>query len=74
MKKEITLTEAELEATKDAVAFRTTCLLQLKQLNGIPDRVTKIESRCGICQAVGASVILSIMGIAVFCVQKVIGK
>ncbi len=45
MVKEITLTKEELEDVKDDVRFRERVLLHLKLLAGIPDRVTKVETK-----------------------------
>ncbi len=46
--KEITLTEHEIEELKDETKFRTTVLLELKRLRGIPDRVTSLTIHRGI--------------------------
>ena len=45
MNKEITLTQQEIEDIKDETKFRTKVILQLKGLNGIPDRVNKVETK-----------------------------
>ncbi len=45
-KKEIILTPQELEELKDDIKFRTKVIMQLKQLNGLPERVIKLETHC----------------------------
>ena len=41
--KKIELSQEELEDIKDEVKFRTKVLLSLKRLNGIPERVNRLE-------------------------------
>ena len=45
MNKEVTLTEHELEDLKDTIKFRTKVVMQLKQINGLPDRVKAVETK-----------------------------
>jgi len=39
----IELTPQELEEIKDEVKFRTKVIIELKRLNGIPERVNRLE-------------------------------
>lgn len=41
--KVVTLTQQEIEDLRDDIKFKTTVVLQLKQLNGLPNKVTKLE-------------------------------
>ena len=45
MAEEIKLTEQELEELKDTIKFRECVILKLKQLNGIPKKVTILETK-----------------------------
>ena len=59
---EITLTEQELSEIKDTIKFRTKIVLQLKRLNGLPDRVTKAETKLYVLMW-GIPIILLLWGI-----------
>jgi len=41
----IELTSQELDDLKDEIKFRTTVVMQLKSLNGIPKKVTILETK-----------------------------
>jgi len=43
MKKNITLTQQEIDEIKDDIKFREKVILQLKQLNGIPKEVWTLK-------------------------------
>jgi len=68
--KEITLSREELDELKDEIRFREKVVLQLKQLNGIPKRVWKLETQMSIHLALILAVITGIMGVAL----KVLAK
>lgn len=60
--KEITLTEQELQEIKDVICFREKVLLQLKRLNGVPTRVTKLETKVVVLMW-GIPILVGIVGI-----------
>lgn len=62
--KEITLTQDELNELKDEIRFREKVVLQLKQLNGIPKRVWKLETQTSIHLALILAIITGIIGVA----------
>ena len=41
--REITLTPQELEDLKDEIKFREKVVFQLKQLTGVPEKITRLE-------------------------------
>lgn len=45
MNEKIELTSQELDDLKDEIKFRTTVVMQLKSLNGIPKKVTILETK-----------------------------
>lgn len=62
MKEEITLTKEELEELKDEIRFRERVVLQLKRLNNVPDRVTKLETKVVILMW-GIPLVIGLMGL-----------
>jgi len=62
--KEITLSREELDELKDEIRFREKVVLQLKQLNGIPKRVWKLETQMSIHFALILAVVTGIIGVA----------
>ena len=45
MAEKIELTQQELDDLKDTIKFRECVILKLKQLNGIPQKVTVLETK-----------------------------
>jgi len=45
MNEKIELTSNELEELKDDIKFRTKVLIELKSLNGVPKKVTILETK-----------------------------
>ncbi len=69
-RKEITLTEQELHELKDEIKFRERVILQLKQLNGVPKKVIKLEVHSGIHWALIIMILGGILGLT----WKVLGR
>lgn len=61
--KEVTLTTQELEDIKDTIKFRTSVMLNLKQLKGVPDRVTRAEVKLNVQWFLIAGVLVGLMSV-----------
>ena len=64
MDEEIILTREVLEELKDTIKFRTKVMSHLKMLNGVPDKVLKLETKVGLLLW-GVPIILTACGIAI---------
>lgn len=64
MPKKIELTREELEEIKDDIKFRTMAYLQLKQLNGIPEKVTILGVKVKIYGWLIGIIVSGIFGLA----------
>jgi len=62
MAKEIVLTPEELEDLKDEIKFREKVYLKLKQLNGIPEKVWRLETKVSVLMW-GLPLILIVAGL-----------
>ena len=59
----ITLTSEELQALTDDIKFRERVLIQLKMLNGIPQKVVKLEIHSAIHWALLILILSGILGL-----------
>ena len=66
----IELTQEELNDIKDEIKFRTTVLLTLKQLKGIPDKVNILSVHSGIQWVLLSAIIISLIGVAIKGIMK----
>ncbi len=65
MDRKIELTSEELEDLKDDIKFREKVILQLKQLNGIPQKVIRLETEMKIYAWLIGVITIGILGLAV---------
>lgn len=65
MDRKIELTPEELEELKDDIKFREKVMLQLKQLNGIPQKVIRLETEMKIYAWLIGIITIGILGLAV---------
>jgi len=63
--RKIELTPEELEELKDDIKFREKVMLQLKQLNGIPQKVIRLETEMKIYAWLIGIITIGILGLAV---------
>ena len=70
MKQEVVLTPQEFEDLKDDIKFKTTVILQLKQLVGIPKQVDKLAVHSGIHWGLIILMLSSIVGLAFFVLRE----
>lgn len=61
-RQEITLTREELAEIKEVEGFRAKVVLELKRLNGLPERVAKLEVKIWFV-IIGVPLILSVAGL-----------
>ena len=69
MAEKIELTPEELSDLEDTIKFRTKTLLLLKQLNGVPEKVTKLETNIGWVSKIVWLIIVSIIVMAFFLIR-----
>ena len=62
-KNDIVLTAQELEELKDVIRFREKVILQLKQLNGIPKKVTRLEVHSAVHYAILSVLLSGLLGL-----------
>jgi len=66
----IELTKEELEELKDDIKFRTKVLLELKRLNGIPEKVLSLETKVKIYTWLTGIILVGILGLAWAYIKK----
>lgn len=64
MAEKIELTPQELEDIKDTVKFRECVLLKLKELSGVPKKVTILETKVGVHHYLIGVMIMGVIGLA----------
>ena len=62
-KNDIVLTAQELEELKDVIRFREKVILQLKQLNGLSKKVTRLEVHSAVHYAILSVLLSGLLGL-----------
>lgn len=64
MAEKIELTPQELEEIKDTIKFRECVILKLKELKGVPKKVTVLETKVGVHHYLIGAMIMGVIGLA----------